>query len=120
MTIKVGDEIQFPPVTRDQIADYADASGDRNPIHLDADFAKAAGFSDVIAHGMLSMGLVGLALKKWNIEQLQIKSFETKFKEVVNLGDSLRVRVSKVIETQLELDLINQSNQLVCSSRICL
>jgi acyl dehydratase len=31
---------------------YAEASGDHNPIHLDADQARAAGFPGVIAHGM--------------------------------------------------------------------
>jgi acyl dehydratase len=37
---------------------YADVSGDRNPIHLDADAARAAGFPGVIAHGMSVMALV--------------------------------------------------------------
>ncbi len=38
---------------------YADASGDQNPIHQDEAFAKSVGLPDVIAHGMLSMALVG-------------------------------------------------------------
>ena len=37
---------------------YADASGDQNPIHQDEAFAKSVGLPDVIAHGMLTMGLV--------------------------------------------------------------
>ena len=32
-------------------------SGDHNPIHVDIDFAKTAGFPDVFAHGMLVDGL---------------------------------------------------------------
>lgn len=37
---------------------YADASGDQNPIHQDEAFAKLVGLPDVIAHGMLTMALV--------------------------------------------------------------
>jgi acyl dehydratase len=36
---------------------YAEISGDRNPIHLDRDAAEAAGFPDVIAHGMSVLAL---------------------------------------------------------------
>ena len=38
---------------------YADASGDQNPIHQNEEFAKAVGLPNVIAHGMLTMALVG-------------------------------------------------------------
>ncbi|PYM48869.1 MAG: dehydratase, partial [Candidatus Rokuibacteriota bacterium] len=47
-----------PPVQQIQLTRYAGASGDFNPIHQDAAFAKAAGMGDVFAHGMLSMGFV--------------------------------------------------------------
>lgn len=45
----------FGPVTRTVLALYAGGSGDHNPIHIDSDFARAAGQPDVFAHGMLSM-----------------------------------------------------------------
>ncbi|WP_026924805.1 MaoC/PaaZ C-terminal domain-containing protein [Glycomyces arizonensis] len=53
------------PVERADLARYADASGDRNPIHLDEAAAKAAGLPDVIAHGMYTMGLVSRAILEW-------------------------------------------------------
>ena len=43
-------------VDRTRLVDYADASGDQNPIHQDAEFARAVGLEDVIAHGMWTMG----------------------------------------------------------------
>jgi acyl dehydratase len=46
-------------VNRALLKQYADASGDQNPIHQDEAFAKSVGFPDVIAHGMLTMALVG-------------------------------------------------------------
>ena len=46
-------------INRALLEQYADASGDQNPIHQDEAFAKSVGLPDVIAHGMLTMALVG-------------------------------------------------------------
>jgi acyl dehydratase len=45
-------------VNRALLKQYADASGDQNPIHQDEAFATSVGLPDVIAHGMLTMALV--------------------------------------------------------------
>src|SRR5438067_13705132 len=45
-------------VTVEQIRQYAEASGDRNPIHLDETFARSVGLPGVIAHAILRMGLL--------------------------------------------------------------
>jgi acyl dehydratase len=44
-------------LTRDTLVRYAGASGDFNPIHLRDDIARSVGLPDVVAHGMLTMGL---------------------------------------------------------------
>ena len=44
---------------RQDLVNYANASGDKNRIHLDEEFAKSVGLSDVIAHGMLTMAIAG-------------------------------------------------------------
>ena len=46
-------------INRARLLQYADASGDHNPIHQNEEFAKSVGLPDVIAHGMLTMGLAG-------------------------------------------------------------
>jgi acyl dehydratase len=51
-------ETTTAPVGRVQIARYACAVGDFNPIHVDEDFAKAAGMPSVIAHGPLTAALI--------------------------------------------------------------
>ncbi|MFE9932644.1 MaoC/PaaZ C-terminal domain-containing protein [Streptomyces sp. NPDC005533] len=48
-------------LSTDWITAYAHASGDLNPIHLDADAARGAGFDTVIAHGM---SVVALAVEE--------------------------------------------------------
>ena len=63
--LAVGDRVvhkTFPPISRHKLALYCGASGDHNPIHVDLDFAKAAGYPDVFAHGMLVMACLGQAL----------------------------------------------------------
>ena len=67
-SVTVGDEIAplaLPPLTRATLALYAGASGDHNPVHIDIDFARAAGMPDVFAHGMLSMAWLGRLLTNW-------------------------------------------------------
>jgi acyl dehydratase len=103
------------PITREQIKDYAIASGDHNPIHLDPDFAKSAGLGDVIAHGMLSMGLMAEALEDAGITSDRLEIFETKFKATVQVGDQLTTTISWRSPTQGDVRLANQSDQEVCT-----
>ena len=92
--VKVGDEL--PPVVKGplqqiQLTRYAGASGDFNPIHQDHEFAKAAGMSDVFAHGMLSMGFVGQLVTDWagagNVRKLGVR-----FAGIVRLKDTITCR----------------------------
>ncbi len=58
--LNVGDQIPETKVTPDKYVPhrYAGASGDFNPIHIDADFAKMVGLPGSILHGLYVMGLV--------------------------------------------------------------
>jgi len=57
--VKVGDElpVHHARLSRGDLLNYAGVAGDANPMHWDEDIAKLAGLPDVIAHGMLTMGL---------------------------------------------------------------
>lgn len=79
--IQVGTELPalaIEPISRTTLALFAGASGDHNPIHIDIDAAKAAGFDDVFAHGMLSMAYLGRLITSW-VPQSQLRSLSTRF-----------------------------------------
>jgi acyl dehydratase len=78
------------PIQREDLVRYADASGDRNRIHLEEDFAKEAGFPSVIVHGMLSMSFLGDYLIQFFPEsQYKLTLFRARFKHVTFPGDVL-------------------------------
>ena len=91
MASVVGDRVVhkvFPPITRHMLALYCGASGDHNPIHVDLDFARSAGFPDVFAHGMLVMAYLGQALTD-AVRPSSIRSFSTRFAAITQLGAQL-------------------------------
>ncbi|MEX0682655.1 MAG: MaoC family dehydratase [Dehalococcoidia bacterium] len=45
-------------ITQDKINTYAQAGGDKNPLHTDAEFAARTQFGGTIAHGMLVLAYV--------------------------------------------------------------
>lgn len=75
-------EATFGPFDSEDLRKYAAASGDLNPLHLDAAFARRAGFGDVIVHGMLGMALLGRLLTEafpaWRLQR-----FRTRFRHVI-------------------------------------
>jgi acyl dehydratase len=94
----VGDRVvykSFPPISRHRLALYCGASGDHNPIHVDLDFAKRAGFNDVFAHGMLVMAYLGQALTD-AVAPSAIRSFSTRFSAITQLGAQLTCEGSVV------------------------
>ena len=100
---QIGDEIpslNVKPITRSMLASYAGVSGDHNPIHIDIDFAKKSGLSDVIAHGMLVMSFLAQAIT--NIfPQESIKKFDAKFIAITNINDILTCK-GKVVDIKSE------------------
>lgn len=83
--------VQKSPITRELLAEYADASGDRNPVHLDDAFATSAGFPTVIVHGMLSMAFLADFVETTVAgTSYRVRRFKTRFRRVTFPGDALR------------------------------
>ena len=45
-------------VTQEGIGQYAEASGDFNPLHLDSQFAETTHYGRIVAHGMLVLAFI--------------------------------------------------------------
>jgi acyl dehydratase len=90
-------------INRELLKDYAEVSGDQNPIHQDEAFAKSVGLENVIAHGMLTMAFGSSYLADWAGDSEVIKEYGARFTKpvVVPLGGEVAVEFSgKVIEVE--------------------
>ena len=76
-------------VTVEQIRQYAEASGDRNPIHLDETFARSAGLPGVIAHGMLTMAFANQMVTDWLADRSLLRRLQGRFAGMVVPGDDV-------------------------------
>jgi acyl dehydratase len=81
-------EAVYGPFDREQLRRYAEASGDTNPLHLDPQFARQAGFDDVIVHGMLGMALLGRLVTE-HLPALRMTRLRTRFRGVIELGQTI-------------------------------
>ncbi len=94
---------------------YADASGDQNPIHQNEEFALSVGLPNVIAHGMLTMALVGNYVTDWSGGSASVKEFGARFIKpvVVPAGERVDLTINAtVIEVngdEIKIDLVATS-----------
>ena len=81
-------------VTKETGVAYADVSGDKNPLHLDENYAKNTRFGREIAHGMLLggyiSGMIGMELP--GVGCIYMKQ-ELTFLRPVYYGDTIRVEI---------------------------
>lgn len=86
-SLSVGDSIQFSkPLSAADVDRFAVASGDTNPIHLDAERAEQTRFEGRIVHGALLSGLISAALARLPGDIIYL-SQETEFLRPVPVGD---------------------------------
>jgi acyl dehydratase len=84
-------ELVFDAVGREDLARYAEASGDTNPLHLDPAFARKAGFPDVIVHGMLAMALLGRLVTE-SFPMRRVLGFSARFGAPLGVGEGVTCR----------------------------
>jgi acyl dehydratase len=113
-------------INRESLKRYADASGDQNPIHQSEEFAKSVGLPNVIAHGMFTMALAGVAVRSWVGSERFIIEFNTRFAKPVIVPAGVDVAVSftgKVIaltdeELTIEVATICDGNKVLNQTRV--
>jgi len=119
--IKIGDSAQISnTVTETVINDFAKATGDFNPIHLDQTYAEKTYFKGRIAHGVLSVGYISSVLGNLLPGPGGILlSQEVKFLAPVRIGDIITAK-AEVIEMipeknriKLKTTCTNQKGEVV-------
>lgn len=78
---------------------YADASGDQNPIHQNEEFAISVGLPNVIAHGMLTMALVGKYVSDFAGGSANVLEYSARFTKpvIVPNGEKVDLTVSATV-----------------------
>jgi len=98
-------------IDRAMLKSYADASGDQNPIHQNEEFAISVGLPNVIAHGMLTMALVGKYVSDFASGAGQVLEFGARFTKpvIVPAGEkvdlTVSATVSEIVDGKISLTL---------------
>jgi acyl dehydratase len=90
--LHVGDklpEVENGPISRGTLALFAGASNDHTFLHIDSDYAKAAGMPDVFAQGMLVMAYMGHLLTSL-VRQEDIRSWKVRFVAITHVHAAVR------------------------------
>ncbi len=106
--LRVGDTASMTKtVSEYDVYTFAGLTGDFNPVHVNAEFAKTTIFKERIAHGMLSVGFIsavlGTSLPGANTIYL---GQELSFKAPVKIGDTVTATVEL-------LEKIEAKNRLI-------
>jgi acyl dehydratase len=115
--IAVGDAVPARVFELDRalLKAYADASGDQNPIHQSEEIAISVGLPNVIAHGMLTMALVGKYVTDWAGGSAKVKEFSARFIKpvIVPANEEVDLTVSATVTEvdgdRIKLDLVATS-----------
>ncbi|MBL8915718.1 MAG: MaoC family dehydratase N-terminal domain-containing protein [Archangium sp.] len=128
--IRIGDELPAmakAPIDRVQLARYAGATGDFNPVQVDETAARAAGMPSVVAPTTIGMGFLSQLVGDW-ARGAQVRKLTCRFSRMLWPGDTL-VCKGRVADRHgqdgkyfLELDVWaeNQQGQLAIRGNVTL
>ena len=111
--IEIGSELheRIFHINRALLKRYADASGDQNPIHQNEEFALSVGLPNVIAHGMLTMALVGKYVSDFAGGSAKVAEFGARFTKPVIVPKDAEVdltvsaSVAEITDSTITLNL---------------
>lgn len=101
-------------VAPDQSTRYAEASGDRNPIHLDIEVARMAGLPAIILHGLCTMAFVHNAcVDAAGGDPMRVRRLSVRFNRPVLMGDVLAIEARGPAGGPWQIRVTNQSRVAV-------
>jgi len=91
-------------ITEADIAQFAEVSGDYNPVHMNEEYAQKTLFGGRIAHGVLAISLISAAAAK--IPGLPILlSHSSRFLKPVKIGDTITA-IAEVTNTRKDKGIV--------------
>jgi acyl dehydratase len=112
-------------VTAEMLHGFAAVSGDYNPLHMDAAFAKASGFSGQVVFGMLTASfysrLIGMHLPG---KHALLHGIDLEFKSPAYIGDRLSVSGEIVYlndayhRLEVKARIVNQDGKIISKATI--
>lgn len=130
---EVGQEFLSPArtITEADVVQFAALSGDYNPLHTDAEYARETQFGERIAHGLLGLaiasGLTG-RLGLFEGTALAFLGVDWRFTGPIFFGDTIRVKI-KIAEKReakkpdrgiiiRDTSVVNQRGEVVQQGKI--
>jgi acyl dehydratase len=107
------------PTSTDQAALYR-LSGDKNPLHIDPEFAKQGGLERPILHGLCTYGHAGRAIlhSVCGSDPSRFKSFAARFMNVVFPGDTLITEGWKVENGRYIIQVKTSEDKIVLGNAV--
>ena len=102
------------PTRPDQALLYR-LNGDRNPLHADPEFARAAGFTRPILHGLCTYGIAGRVLMHATCgsEPARVRELSTRCSSPVVPGETLRVDAWEVSDEEVAFQTFGPDGRVV-------
>jgi len=119
-------------VTKEEVARFAQVSGDDNALHVDAAFARGTRFGARIAHGALLIGYMSAAFTDWWRRHVEGKTDRLaisygydriRFIRPTHLGDAITAehRIAEIVSGEdkalADVTCTNQRGELVAAAR---
>ncbi len=117
---------EFPSVSeavsQETINDYADLSGDYNPIHVDEAAGAASEFGGTIAHGPIALQTFFRSLTEWLGETAPPAGTEVKvvFRAPTRPGDTIHCELREQEGSEITTECVNQDGTVVIGAKTTL
>jgi Acyl dehydratase len=88
-------------ITKEMVINYANTSGDQNPIHIDEEYAKNTDFKGTIVHGMFLISSISeMLIKNIGLNWAKSGKLKIKFKNPLRVGESISTKgkISKIVK----------------------
>jgi len=116
--MKIGQELISvnKKIDKKMVEDYADISGDHNPIHLNPDYAKDTIFNHTIAHGMLLISSISeMMLLNFNYQWTESGKLKIKFRNPLYVGESMNCK-GKITKIETDNDRTLVTSEVMCTN----